>query len=246
MKTILLLFLASAVISSAQDWERAGGSFGVVRPNIAPVQQSPQEIAQRNYNSRLGIADGKVIRLLAGKKYNVVETPAFERIQGEVYEKSGNVIILLMNYYVGSRNTYYIAITNYPSDVIIQKQLLFLAARAGTFNWADSQPIALYDYGIPYVPTPEEIAAAKAAQEKAKAEQKAKTDARIAAGKAAALKANQDAAAKGDSLGLLRMGERYRDGDGVEKDLAKAKDYLQRAADAGSPTAADELKNLSQ
>jgi TPR repeat protein len=40
------------------------------------------------------------------------------------------------------------------------------------------------------------------------------------------------------------MGERYRDGDGVPKDLAKAKDYLTRAAAAGSPTAADELKAL--
>ena len=58
------------------------------------------------------------------------------------------------------------------------------------------------------------------------------------------LKINQDAAAKGDSFGLLRMGERYRDGDGVEKDLAKAKEYLQKAADAGSPSAKEELSNF--
>jgi hypothetical protein len=58
------------------------------------------------------------------------------------------------------------------------------------------------------------------------------------------LKMNQDAAAKGDAYGLLRMGERYRDGDGVEKDLAKAKEYFQKAADAGSPTAAEELSKL--
>ena len=58
------------------------------------------------------------------------------------------------------------------------------------------------------------------------------------------LKFNQDAADKGDAYGLLRMGERYRDGEGVPKDLAKAKDYLTKAAAAGSPSAADELKNL--
>jgi TPR repeat protein len=58
------------------------------------------------------------------------------------------------------------------------------------------------------------------------------------------VKYNQDLADKGDEYGLLRMGERYRDGDGVPKDLAKAKDYLTRAAAAGSPTAADELKAL--
>jgi len=51
---------------------------------------------------------------------------------------------------------------------------------------------------------------------------------------------------KGDMFGLLRMGERYRDGDGVEKDLGKAREYLQKAADAGSPTAKEELANLKQ
>jgi TPR repeat protein len=40
------------------------------------------------------------------------------------------------------------------------------------------------------------------------------------------------------------MGERYRDGDGVERDLAKARIYLRKAADAGSPAAAEELKKL--
>jgi TPR repeat protein len=77
-----------------------------------------------------------------------------------------------------------------------------------------------------------------AALKKAEAENRAKQ------AKTLALKSNQDAAAKGDMFGLLRMGERYRDGDGVEKDLAKARDYLQKAADAGSPTAKDELSKL--
>jgi len=42
------------------------------------------------------------------------------------------------------------------------------------------------------------------------------------------------------------MGERYRDGEGVTKDLFKARDYLTKAAAAGSPTAADELMKLGQ
>lgn len=76
---------------------------------------------------------------------------------------------------------------------------------------------------------------------------------RIAAEKAASakkatqaklLKSFQDMADKGDAYGLLRMGECYRDGDGVEKDLAKAKEYFTKAADAGSPTAAEALKKL--
>ena len=56
---------------------------------------------------------------------------------------------------------------------------------------------------------------------------------------------NQELAAKGDEYGLLRMAERYCDGDGVEKDLTKAKEYFNKAIAAGSPTAAEELKELN-
>jgi hypothetical protein len=59
-----------------------------------------------------------------------------------------------------------------------------------------------------------------------------------------ALKFNQDLADKGDAYGLFRMGERYRDGEGVPKDFTKARDYLTKAAAAGSPTAEDDLKKL--
>jgi TPR repeat protein len=88
--------------------------------------------------------------------------------------------------------------------------------------------------------TPEQIAA----QAKANADAKAKAGEQKRVAAARALQANQEAAAKGVSFGLLRMGQRYRDGDGVEKDLSKAKEYLQKAADAGSPTAAEELAKL--
>jgi hypothetical protein len=77
---------------------------------------------------------------------------------------------------------------------------------------------------------------AKQAKEKADAKKQAVVD--------KVLKSNLDAADKGDAYGLLRMGERYRDGDGVPKDLTKARDYLSKAAAAGSPTAEADLKNL--
>ena len=139
------------------------------------------------------------------------------------------------------------ALTNYPGEAVTDRLISAThAKKVGTFDWG-SQPLELFDCGTPYIPpppTPEEIAAAKAAQDKASADAKAKATAQKQAGAARALQANQDAAAKGDSFGLLRMGERYRDGDGVEKDLAKAKEYLQKAADAGSPTATEELAKL--
>jgi TPR repeat protein len=61
------------------------------------------------------------------------------------------------------------------------------------------------------------------------------------------LKSYQDSADRNEPYGWLRLGECYRDGElGVEKDLAKAKVYLTKAADAGSTTAANELSKLSQ
>jgi hypothetical protein len=59
------------------------------------------------------------------------------------------------------------------------------------------------------------------------------------------LRENEALAARGDAYGQLRMGERYLTGDGVEKDLARAQNYLRQAADQGSPTAAAELKRLA-
>jgi hypothetical protein len=63
---------------------------------------------------------------------------------------------------------------------------------------------------------------------------------------AKALAFNQSQADKGDPVGLLRMGERYRDGDGVSKNLDKAREYFNKASAAGSPTATDELSKLNQ
>ena len=81
-------------------------------------------------------------------------------------------------------------------------------------------------------------------QRAAQDEKKQQAQAKKLQAQAKVLKINQDMADKGDMYGLLRMGERYRDGDGVPKDLTKARDYLTKAAAAGSPTAEDDLKKL--
>jgi|GEM_PF-1100464 len=110
-----------------------------------------------------------------------------------------------------------------------------------------------YDCGTP--PTLDEFNKFKADFEERQraAQNQLNEQRRISAEKAAAakkvaqdkvLKFNQDLADKGDAYGLLRMGERYRDGDGVPKDFTKARDYLTKAAAAGSPSAEADLKNL--
>jgi len=147
-----------------------------------------------------------------------------------------------------SENGKEIIIQNYPrmESLAIGQRLAFVAQKIGTIRGAmeDGAPaggevLELWEYYIPPPPppppTPEQIVAAKA---KVAADKKA--------GEEKGLKYNQELAAKGDPYGLLRMGERYRDGDGVPKDLAKARDCFTKAVAAGSPSAADELSGLDR
>ena len=64
---------------------------------------------------------------------------------------------------------------------------------------------------------------------------------------AESLKLDEDLAAKGDSFGLLRMGQRYRDGDGVQADDLKSNYMFLRATqqgDAASVVLLDRLNPL--
>ena len=161
---------------------------------------------------------------------------------GSVLFNESGIVTLAYSRYGGEAGERF-ALTNYTGEIVADKTISARCLKVGIYNWG-SQPLELFDCGTPYLPpppTPEEIAA----QEKTKMEAKAKAAGQKQAATARALQSNQAAAAKGDSFGLLRMGERYRDGEGVEKDFTKARDYLQKASDAGSFTAKDELEKLT-
>jgi TPR repeat protein len=115
-----------------------------------------------------------------------------------------------------------------------------------------SVEIAVYDYGVDwYPPPPVRKTSAKSPSASGlaggtnqlagatSAERPTLTDV-----EARALKFNQEQAAAGNPSGLYRMGVRYRDGEGVEKDLRKAREMLKKAADGGHPDAAAELEKL--
>ena len=87
----------------------------------------------------------------------------------------------------------------------------------------------------------EEVLAAKASKQEVQQNARQVLVKKLAA---IALAENERLAAQGDAYGELRMGERYLTGDGVAKDIFKARDYLQRAAEQGSQTAAQELDRL--
>jgi TPR repeat protein len=61
-----------------------------------------------------------------------------------------------------------------------------------------------------------------------------------------ALRYNMDLALKGDDYGEYRMGQRYRDGENVPRDLNKAREWLAKSAAQGNKAAATELARLAQ
>jgi hypothetical protein len=149
-------------------------------------------------------------------------------------------------------------LTNYPNfrNLTDNQSISFLALRTGGYRYVDTlgavRTIPLYDYGTPvslealraalYPPLTPEQQAARAA-ERAVADDLRERN-RLAL-QAKALKFNQDLADQGDPGGQFRMGERYRDGDGVPKDAAKAKEYFGKSAAQGNRDAARALEALN-
>jgi TPR repeat protein len=105
----------------------------------------------------------------------------------------------------------------------------------------------VYDYGLPNTPENRKLLSNQLGEQSPtspEAAPKQQTDQKAEAG-ARTLKYHQQLAEKGDDYGQLQMGERYLKGDGVLKDLAKARLYLSLSAGQGNSTAAKALADLS-
>ncbi len=128
---------------------------------------------------------------------------------------------------------------NYPPSLwpTTGKRIEGLAMQTGVFQHSN-ETLEQWDYGVDYTPqahmlTPEEAAAAKTEADRKKAERDAAT-----------LKFESENSEKGSDLYQYRVGLRYLNGNGVPKDLAKARDYLSKAAAQGNKEAAAELAKL--
>jgi TPR repeat protein len=237
-KFILLGAMLAANFGVAQsDWERAGGSMG--RADVPQKQETPGQINRKTSIYRTKLADGQIYRVLSGKTYNVIENPQWQPVIGDVYEKLGKILILQTG---GYRDWTYVAITNYPSEVLADKQIRMLAVQIGIYDMND-RPIALYDFGKPYIqppPTPEEIAAAKAQKE---------LSAKAAADKACQLQSNairwlQPQATNGDASAQCSLGLHYLNGQGCETNRERGIYWLTQAADQGNMEASNKLSKL--
>lgn len=103
--------------------------------------------------------------------------------------------------------------------------------RLVAFKSGDKNGMPNLDYGTVYVPEMTEEQKAQVASAKSKTESKV-------------LAYHQELAEKGDAYGEYKMGIRYENGDGVDKDLTKARDLLGKAAAQGNKDAATELAKL--
>ncbi|MGA3145362.1 MAG: hypothetical protein ABSF10_20365 [Verrucomicrobiota bacterium] len=243
MKIILVLIIVAACAASAQPVSSA-----------QPKGWCPKDPVRE--------IDGSIVSATTMSEfYGVVleVQPTGIRVQGEYGDcKESYSSEKFSGFKAGEGDEFFVA--HFPYDVAVGDRVgrecvqigntfspgsYMAALETGTYTYSTvlggSRTIHKLEYGTPYTspppppPTPEQIAAAKA---KVVADKKANEE--------KGLKYNQELAAKGDSYGLLRMGERYRDGDGVPKDLAKARDYFTKAVAAGSPSAADALSGLDQ
>jgi hypothetical protein len=240
MKAPFIILCLTAITISAQlsDNQRigafsiGGGGGGVARAPRHSPQLTPQ------------------IFTVNGEKY--------ANLTGEVAHIKDNVLIFHDARWDEHGVAFWeiVVITNYPSlDKLVDDQKLNVCAKPiGTLRLDESQ-MEFYEY-IDRAKIDAEQAAetqanvvrmaaiykAEAAAAKLKADQQKQIAATIA------LKSNQDAAGKGDSFGLMRMGERYRDGEGVEKDSNKARSFLQKAfqADTNNFIAKEELDRLPE
>ncbi len=143
-------------------------------------------------------------------------------------------------------------VVNYPflsslvSDQAVSGSAKLVGKMTYTTVLGASRTILKLDFGRPCNPPAAYVAAKTEAARKAAAAQSEATQKKKAELGDKALKFNQEAADRGDAYGLFRMGERYRDGEGVERDLIKARDFFHRASQAGSSGAASALQNLPQ
>jgi len=188
------------------------------------------------------------LSLLALVVKTSAQTNQWTNVSGKVWAMDDEKIILSNANVDRSRGgDGYIAVENYfgSTEPTSGKHLSFRAKKVGIYTW-NSIPISLWDCStneppkpVVYVPPPipltsEQIKAIAAQNKKEKQ-----------AGEAAALKWNQSQADKGDDYGELRMGERYLKGNGVEKDLAKAKDYFSKSAAQGNLDASNALVKIN-
>jgi hypothetical protein len=121
-------------------------------------------------------------------------------------------------------------LSNFPRHVGLG-QLFSRNARLVAFKSDDKNGMTTLEYGTVWVPELTEEQKAQIASAKTKKD-------------SSVLAWHKELAEKGDAYGEYKMGMRYLNGDGVDKDLSKAHDLLAKSSAQGNTDATDALAKL--
>lgn len=128
-----------------------------------------------------------------------------------------------------------IFVLNPPEHCAVGQNITVVAMKTGTID-IDGEMLEKWDRGRP---GKMKIVSANPAYTKKITELKRDS------AKAKAVDFNRLSAEKGDAFGQFRMGERYRDGDGVPKDPTKAREFFEKAAAQGHSEAKAALEKMN-
>jgi hypothetical protein len=178
--------------------------------------------------------------IASGVPSGQIYAPNWQMFSGEVFLTRPDGVEIYGTYGLSFEHKNYLLI-HYPTPVADGDRIEGIAKENGIFV-TNAESIHRIDYGtfpvapprvIPRPLTAEQITEAQNALGKKKAALAAK-----------ALAQNQEGAARGDSYDEFRMGQRYRDGDGVAKDLRKARELFGKSAAQGVKDASTALAQL--
>jgi hypothetical protein len=232
MKKIILLTIASVALSATAQM------------SITRTTPPASVLRSMNFSAPAAVEIADPWRIVNGQTQRVDETwVAISGVVAQVHPGEG---IRVEGRVEGKYQSSDFFLVNFPyslasNDSFPPAGIVYLFQPDGVYTYStaagSTRTIHKYNYGIPCAApqlTPKQLASIKA-----------KILAGRKSGSVAALKFDQNLATQGDAFGQLRMAERYRDGDGVETNLLKAKFLLIRSADQGNTTAAKELTALT-
>jgi Sel1 repeat len=233
IKLFLLGVLFVAQISCAQTALESSG-FG--SPN--GFQPKPYVPPMSFEQAKTQFFNGHMLRRVNGKIYDAT---SWELFRGNVYEKLDDIVFIERKTIYGD-STFYVAVTNYPNDVLADQNVLVVAKRVGIYDMG-GRPIEYYDCGTPYIPPPPTAAQIKAEQDAAKISTMREKQ------KQFLIESNvviwlQSQVTNGDAESECDLGEHYLTGSGCETNRTKAVYWLTKAANQGDLEASNKLSNL--
>lgn len=194
----------------------------------------------------------KQFRKINGKIYHSEKLPS---ISGEVYyTTSDGALILYTSPWSSSGNHMpEKALKNYPKEATHGKAITARALPIGVYNW-DNTPLELWDCGTE--PSPEELAAFVAEEDKADLQRRSEnaaikeqaikaSEAKIYLSQSNAIRWLQPQATNGDASAQCSLGLHYLRGQGCETNRDQGIYWLKKSADQGNNEALLSLAKLT-